>query len=844
MKRFHQVFQLKVSLSDNKCFFSLHDLINKEELVLPSGVSIDFDDRLRTDGSLYEEWRSKYERVYKEAHKRKYLENEFEEDGSMTPFSDQLKMLDDAEKGFINAFQEWIGHEKLAKIRRYISSAGENVDLLIACNKLELKRLPWESWKLTLGEDAKIRISRSVHTFHADRLHNHKKLKGNRLRTGKKVRILMLIAKEDNVDKKDKIEFHLDSDIIKNVFNDTVKLEILKLNDEDKSSFKRKISEKLLDNRGWDILIFSGHSDSKFTSNGDSDGGSLSFSHNIEFHISEFGDELLTAVKNGLRVAIFNSCCGLGIGDHVIQCGLSQALIMREPIMHSAAQFFLENLCCNLRAEQDLQDAFQKACASLARAKSEYYSSHLLPSLFRHPSSDLFRFDNPLSRVLYASSFSVSELVFSALALGLSLLPGFQELLLDTRYLIQAPLREPITAATQNLKANSQNNSVALVVIDQESITIENENRKVDNKDKFKEKPIDRFYLAELVAKARKLDIQTVGIDYFLSTNEDGDDRLREEIEKSVDEKETWFVFASNEYPRLGASDDIANPSWSLEGDVTVFGWDLALPSDAKSCFSQSDCPFGYLLAVTRTLILQQGKDDLTFPNLSNQTDFQQRLSEYISGINLTETVPFTGRKLLLGATSIIDFSVPYYEAYDFISAHEFLSLTEEDDSLKKQFQDKILIVASGDYEEAKDKFTPPTVLGNWCYDALRDDSLKNNPFLKPEISCKQDMHGGELHAYIASQLLKGHQIIRIPDVWIVLLSIFVGKYLSRYAQGQDSRARKKLIILWVGLTAVYGMGSSLLYVLPTSVMIPFFLPSVMFWIIFFETQKRRVKDA
>lgn len=56
--------------------------------------------------------------------------------------------------------------------------------------------------------------------------------------------------------------------------------------------------------------------------------------------MQEIEGSLKIARKRGLQFAIFNSCNGINIAEFLINLGLSQVAVMREPIHDQVAQIF------------------------------------------------------------------------------------------------------------------------------------------------------------------------------------------------------------------------------------------------------------------------------------------------------------------------------------------------------------------------------------------------------------------------------------------------------------------------------------------------------------------------
>ncbi len=92
-----------------------------------------------------------------------------------------------------------------------------------------------------------------------------------------------------------------------------------------------------------DVLLFSGHSQS--CDAGDCVAGEMGrssiFLGDLPVPIVELSAALTAAVCNGLKLAIFNSCDGLGLAQDVSAAKIPNVVVMREPIPDEAAQDFL-----------------------------------------------------------------------------------------------------------------------------------------------------------------------------------------------------------------------------------------------------------------------------------------------------------------------------------------------------------------------------------------------------------------------------------------------------------------------------------------------------------------------
>ena len=112
---------------------------------------------------------------------------------------------------------------------------------------------------------------------------------------------------------------------------------------------------QLLINDNYDILFYSGHSTSD-------QGGTIQFEQETSI-IRDFKNDLIYAVKKGLKIAIFNSCDGLKIADFLIEeVGMPAVIVMKEPVADEFAREFLERFLIHFVEECNfLSVAVEKA---------------------------------------------------------------------------------------------------------------------------------------------------------------------------------------------------------------------------------------------------------------------------------------------------------------------------------------------------------------------------------------------------------------------------------------------------------------------------------------------------
>jgi CHASE2 domain len=811
MMNLSTVFQLNVSRSQNSldCFF---------QLTWGERQSIHAELKYSAELSkLYKEWEESYHRAY-ESPSRGKAGDFF----SYTPPSiDWKSKSETAKEEWLQKFRYWLGSQELREIREKIQSeiirqtaeknqrkrSDRGIDLLIACNCEDLVRLPWEKWEL-VPKDVPIclRISRTI-------INTEDKPESElQIPQRGQTRILVILADASD------LNLLKDQQEVRSLEN-VAKVEYCEWESgQQKEDFRKKIVDAIADELGWDALIFAGHSDETQLT-----GGKLDLAPGVCLVLSEIEPALTKAKKLGLRAAIFNSCKGLSIAEFLIKLGLSQVVVMREPIHDTAAHLFLKHFCNNLAQHKDIHDALLIACQYFEAEKIAYPSAYLIPSLFRDPSSkaELFRIEPfGLKRVWRDWHPSWQEAIATATALLLSLMFPVQDLLLDSRIGIQAVYRHK----TNQIQPDTSP-PVLLVAVDQESI-----NRAREQIQGFRIRPLDREYLANIVSRLAELKFKTIGVDYLLLTQEPREEKLIEAIKSAVSKQNTWFVFAVNKEKQWEMFPKIANQNWSLQGNITFFLGDMELPTDA-TC--EQSCPFAYLLALSHRL--NTTKSSTPQPNLQSKYPLQQQVSKHIKNIGVNERAIASLQQAHspFGWRSIIDFSVPPKQVYEAVPAWKFLNSAFPNSEQQQRIKNQVAIVASVGYvdADAEDNFSVPLAVQYWCQSQDRREPL--------EKDCPEFFTGGKIHTYMVHHLLSQHRVTLLPDFWMIGLAVFLGKWTALGLLNDKRKQRQQWILVLAGATPVYGIIGLQIYIW-ASLSVPWFLPTLVFWTCVLFTLRRK----
>ncbi|NER80927.1 MAG: CHASE2 domain-containing protein [Leptolyngbya sp. SIO1D8] len=750
----------------------------------------------------YRQWQRVYVNFYKQA-----LRGRVGAIGQVTPASPDLhSQLVQAEARLLSEFHRWLQQGELTDIRKTLSVAARetSLDLFLTCDPIETARLPWETWEI--GSEfggAHIRISRSPN--------NIRVAPPAAATRHRKTRVLVILGDETGLNfAGDKRALQAIQSLVEITFvgwtpgQDTVAL-------------KQEICQEIANPLGWDILFFAGHSNEA-----DAVAGHIYIAPQTGIAIRELQPYLQTAQANGLQFALFNSCCGLTIADALIELGLSQVAIMREPIHNQVAQQFLLQFLQSLATHCDVQDALREACRHLKLEHHlTYPSAYLVPSLFRHPDSVPFRIPprgwrQALQKWLpnYAQAIALSTVVL------LSVLPGVQETLLSGRLLAQAMYRNltgQIPTATPE---------VVLVQIDEAS--------RRESPDLANISPLHLGYLAKLLDSLTQLQAKVIGIDYLLDFPQpDNAPTLAATVRQSVNEAAVWFVFGSilegGQETGVNPASNIIDGAWAMEGYTNSPQWYMALPWEPDAC-QKTVCPLPFLLALTARH--QQTSPRVT-PALTRQTPLRADLMaeigtskdptlEAISQRRIAPITAFGGRLRQRWLRPILDFSLPPDRIFHRLSAYEVLEQASNAETTSAIANASVVIIGGVGYVEGG-------------VDPLLSDISPNPPAIAywrqrgRDNSQEQTFAGVEAIAYDVHHHLQAHLVTPIPALWLVGIALWVGSAIALYGVPQ-LKTRQRGMLLLVGLTMGYGW-LTLQAMISTSWVLPWLLPGATVWI-------------
>ncbi|WP_341731944.1 CHASE2 domain-containing protein [Microcoleus sp. EPA2] len=243
---------------------------------------------------------------------------------------------------------------------KVLSAHKNDVRVIIETDNISLWSFPWHLWNKF--QELEVEPSFALLTTNIN-----SKLSQNNYKN--KIRVLVILG--DSSD----INVEADLKLLK---------ESIAHNDAEITTLTATNSSKLDDelwNQNWDILFFAGHSSSE----DDYSQGKLALSETESIAIKDLKYGLENAIKHGLKLAIFNSCDGMGLVKELASLEIPAIIAMRERVPDEVAQKFLEHfLNAFAREKKSLRDSVMQARKKLHVMDIQYPCASWLPMIYEH----------------------------------------------------------------------------------------------------------------------------------------------------------------------------------------------------------------------------------------------------------------------------------------------------------------------------------------------------------------------------------------------------------------------------------------------------------------------------
>lgn len=317
---------------------------------------------------LYREWRSLYHCLCKYRPLRSVtgirnepIEDPIEIDESGITNVSQVS-FEQLSQTLQDALNTWLRAETFLPIERRMRSQlnpAAEIRVVMETGDGLLRRLPWHCWDFFKDYPrAEMALSCPAYQFHS-----------SQFPARKTVRILAVLGNSQGIDVQGDAQF-------------------LKALREAETHFlvqpsRQELNQHLWDKRGWDMLFFAGHSQTE------GETGRIYINENSQHNsltIEQLEAAIEGAMSRGLKLAMFNSCDGLGLATALSNLHIPQVIVMREPVANRVAQeFFKHFLTAFAEQHLSLYLAMRQARRQLQGLEDNFPGASWLPVLCQNP---------------------------------------------------------------------------------------------------------------------------------------------------------------------------------------------------------------------------------------------------------------------------------------------------------------------------------------------------------------------------------------------------------------------------------------------------------------------------
>ncbi|MCU0537025.1 MAG: CHASE2 domain-containing protein [Hydrococcus sp. Prado102] len=273
-----------------------------------------------------------------------------------------IENCDRAAQILSDRFNEWLNSPSFRAIREKLLeqlSPSEEIRILLQTKDAIAQRLPWHLWDLC-DRYPKAEIALSAPVYQQI---EHPQI------TRAKVRILAILGHSKG------INIQADRELLDRLPNAEVSFLI--------EPQRQELNDWLWDAQGWDILFFAGHS----LSHEEGMTGQIFINQNESLSIPQLKHGLKKAIQRGLKIAIFNSCDGLGLAQQLADLHIPQILVMREPVPDRVAQEFLKYFLEAFAKGDTFYLSVREAREKLQGLEAQFPYATWLPTIYQNPAA-------------------------------------------------------------------------------------------------------------------------------------------------------------------------------------------------------------------------------------------------------------------------------------------------------------------------------------------------------------------------------------------------------------------------------------------------------------------------
>jgi hypothetical protein len=257
----------------------------------------------------------------------------------------------------INAWLKSESFQNIERQLRTLLSRDDEIRVIIETNIALLHRLPWHLWDF-FEHYPKAELALSNHEYASPQV--------VRKCTTDRVKILAILGNSFGID------IEKDRSWLQGL-TDTQTTFLVE-------PTRKELDEQLWD-QNWDILFFAGHS----ASIADGEIGEISINQTESLTIPQLKNALKAAITSGLKLAIFNSCDGIGLARNLADLNIPQMIVMREGVPDLVAQEFLKNFLVAFAGDKPFYLAVREARERLQGLENDFPCASWLPVIYQNP---------------------------------------------------------------------------------------------------------------------------------------------------------------------------------------------------------------------------------------------------------------------------------------------------------------------------------------------------------------------------------------------------------------------------------------------------------------------------
>ncbi|KPQ36356.1 MAG: branched-chain amino acid transport system substrate-binding protein [Phormidium sp. OSCR] len=254
-------------------------------------------------------------------------------------------------------FCQWLmspGFYRLDLCLREELAKDEEIELLIRCDDGDIKKLPWHLWSFCQ------RYSRTEVSF-GSRVTS--RVKTSQPKPTPQVKILAILGHGEDIDTSGDRQF----------LNQLPQAQVEFLVEPKRQEINAKLWQD-----SWDIIFFAGHSQTL------GDRGKIYINPQESLEIADLSYGFQNAVKQGLTLAIFNSCDGLGLVQKIEDWQIPVAIVMRELVPDKVAQQFLTSFLTQFSQGDSFRTSVRRAREQLQGLEGEFPCASWLPIIYQN----------------------------------------------------------------------------------------------------------------------------------------------------------------------------------------------------------------------------------------------------------------------------------------------------------------------------------------------------------------------------------------------------------------------------------------------------------------------------